>query len=305
MDFIKNPLTQSLIHKFLYKGEEREKLCPLKIYSTSIAKTHDYVTESMNKGNYFETLCLGSGVGGKVTLDLPRKALPRKTVLENAKRKQLGLPEIKGDKTLDQVRIEEQAIKFKALCAKYQVVVTDGNVQLRITLPWHKNPNIHLSGGTDIFPTTIMTSKGIQLAIIDLKLTADVTSGFGEFSWGAPEFMDHTQGMLYSYLVRRLVNHIDMNPHMKEVLTKPAVELITRDQVFFYYWVFGYKKIENKFVEVNWDQNRENELHEAIRKCVSLIEYYESLSWPARPDYKTCKECTVFECKSRENIEKV
>jgi len=308
MDFKKHPLTQSLISRFLYKGEERELFCPSKTYHIDMIKSHHYRTASMLNGSYFETLCIGSGAGGKITDDLPRKRLVKARELENIKRKQSGLPEIKGDKTMDQIRIEQQAQRFKLLSAKYQVTVEPkGNTQVRITIPWHKNPEIFLSMEFDIFPTAIITNEGLKLAIIDLKLTADINASFGEYCWGAPEFMDLIQAYMYHYGARQLINNVDMNPHIVELLTKPAVSLIQQNQLEFYYWVFNYKKetLEDKLVKVIWDSTKESELHEAVRKTISLIEYWENMNWPTRPQFKLCKECTIFSCPDKTNIQNV
>jgi hypothetical protein len=307
MDFKQRPLNQSLISRFLYKGEERETLCPKKIYCIDIAKTHHYRTGSMLNGSYFETLCIGSGAGGRITNDLPRKRLVKARELENIKRKESGLPEVKGDKTMDQIRIEQQAQRFKLLSAKYQITVLSENTQVKVKVPWHKNPEIMLSGEFDIFPTAIITSDGLKLAIIDLKLTADINGNFGEYCWGAPEFMDLIQAYMYHYIARQVIDHVGTNPHITEILTKPAVELIKQNQLEFYYWVFNYKKesLEDKLVKVVWDATKETELHEAIRKTVSLIEYYEQLQWPTKPQYKLCKECTVFSCPDKTSIQNV
>jgi hypothetical protein len=71
--------------------------------------------------------------------------------------------------------------------------------------------------------------------------------------------------------------------------------------------VFNYKKetLEDKLIKVSWDSTREQELYESIRKTVALIEYYEKLDWPAEPDYKLCKECTIFDCPSRQTIQNI
>lgn len=307
MDFKKHPLTQSLISRFLYKGEERELFCPSKTYHIDMIHSHHYRTASMLNGSYFETLCIGSGAGGRKTEDLPRKRLVKARELENIKRKESGLPEIKGEKTMDQIRIEQQAQRFKLLAAKYQISVLDENVQVRVTVPWHKNPEVYLSGEFDIFPTAIITNEGLKLAIIDLKLTADINASFGEYCWGAPEYMDLIQAYMYHYIARQVLKHIDKNPHITNVLTKPAVNLIQQNQLEFYYWVFNYKKetLEDKLVKVVWDATKEQELHEAIRKVVSLIEYYEQLQWPTKPNFRLCKECTVFDCPSRTNVQTI
>ncbi len=253
MDFKKRPLNQSLIARFLYKGDERELICPYQRYCYDIAHTHKYRTLSMLNGSFFETLCIGRGAGGKIIDDLPRKKLVKARELENIRRKENDLPEIKGDKTMDQIRIEQQANRFKILCAKYQVSVFESNTQTKIIVPWHKNPDVLLSMEYDIFPTPIITNDGLMMAIIDLKLTADIHVTYGEYCWGAPEYLDIIQGMMYHYGARQLVDHVNFNPHMTDLLTKPAVNMIKNNALKFYYWVFNYKKetLEDKLIEVN------------------------------------------------------
>ena len=307
MYFKQRPLNQSLISRFLYKGEEKQLICPKRTYCIDIVKTHHYRTESMLKGAFFETLCIGRGAGGKKVDDLPRKRLVKAREIENEHRKRQNLPEIKGEKTMDQIRIEQQASRFKILSAKYQITVLDENTQVEIRVPWHKNPEIMLQGGFDIFPTAIITNDGLKMAIIDLKLTANVNAKFGEYCWGAPEFLDLIQVYMYHYIARESIKNVALNPHITELLTRPAVDLIKRNELEFYYWVFNYKKekLEDKLIKVVWDDKKEAEFHEAVRKCISLIEYYEQLEWPAKPNYKLCKECTVFECTSRQTIQEI
>ena len=305
MDYKENPLSQSLIKQFLYRGDERQPVCPYSIYAQYIAKTHKFQTESMQKGSLFETLCLGRGAGGRLTDDLPRKRLTKKQEIENIKRIANGQLPYKGDKTIDHIRIEQQAEKFTELADKYQIMVSSGNTQVRITVPWHKDPNVYLSMEFDIFPTTIMTTEGLKFAVIDLKLTMDINSNFGEYCWGSPEFMDITQAIMYLYGIKHVVKHIDLNPHMRELLTKPAVSLIDKNQIFFYYWVFSYKRLENKLIKVNWDSNKEKELHESINKTISLIEFYEQQGWETKPNYNLCKSCPVKECIERQEIEEI
>ena len=307
MDFNKRPLNQSLISRFLYKGEEKEHICPKRIYCIDIEKTHHYRTESMLKGAFFETLCIGRGAGGRITDDLPRKRLVKARELENKKRIESGLPEIKGEKTMDQIRIEQQAARFKILAPKYQITVMENNSQVKIIVPWHKNPEIMLSCEFDIFPTAIITNEGLKMAIIDLKLTADVNATYGEYCWGSPEFLDLIQAYMYHYCARQVIDHVNLNPHMTELLTRPAVELIKKNELEFYYWVFNYKKetLEDKLIKVVWDSTKEAEFHEAVRKTISLIEYWELKGWPTQPNYKLCKECTIFTCPDRQTIQQI
>ena len=307
MDYKKRPLNQSLISRFLYKGEERELVCPKWIYHCDILKTHHYRTESMTKGSFFETLCIGRGAGGKIVDDLPRKKLKKEEEFENIKRERNGLPSLKGEKTIDQIRIEQQAARFKILSAKYQITVANENTQVRITVPWTKNPEIMLSIEFDIFPSAMITNDGLKMVIIDLKLTMDIHTTFGEYCWGAPEYLDVIQAMMYQYGAREVINNVNLNPHMVELLTKPAVNLIKQYGFEFYYWVFNYKKteLEDKLVKVTWDATREKELHQSIRKTVALIDFYEKQDWPTKSNFKLCKECTIFDCKDRQNIQSI
>jgi len=311
MDFKQRPLNQSLIGRFLFKGEERVRICPKKIYCVDIIKSHDHTTDSMLKGSYFETLCLGKGAGGKTITDLERKKLTKKQVEINELRTINGDPPLKGEKTMDQLRIEEQAIRFKQLANKYQIVLNEYNVQVPITIPWEKNKDILIRGELDIFPTTMYTKNEgsneytLNPAIVDLKLTANLESTFGEWCWGAMEEMDLIQGFTYNYLVRRLPDHVDLNPHVVDLMTKPLINLINHNKINFYYWVFSYKKLDDKIIQVKWDAMKQEEFHQVINKAISVIEYWEELGWPTKPEYSVCKYCPVTECIDRETIQTV
>ena len=88
-------------------------------------------TLAMICGSYFETLCLGSGAGGRKTLDLPRKTLSEKRYREMIAS---GIPEseIKGDKTIDQLRIEQQVLRFPQRLAELKIAINEHNTQVPI-----------------------------------------------------------------------------------------------------------------------------------------------------------------------------
>ena len=65
-------INQSLIKEFLFHSELKE-YCPMRAYSHLIERTHNITTLSQQKGNYFESLCIGGGYDGTVVTDLPRK----------------------------------------------------------------------------------------------------------------------------------------------------------------------------------------------------------------------------------------
>ena len=130
--------------------------------------------------------------------------------------------------------------------------------------------NVYFIGELDMFPVTLLTDEGLFLTTIDLKLTADVHSKFGDFCWGSPEYMDHSQAISYQYMVRNL--DLELNPHI-EVLEKARPGLINHAKngnIAFFYWVFGYSKLppenQEKIIRVTYDPIKEKEFIESVRK---------------------------------------
>ena len=297
------PLTisQSLIKKFLRHGAERI-ICPKCIYETEIEPVMEVPpTRPMLDGSYFETLTLGSGRRGHKTLDLPRKKLTSKQERENRVLVEKGEEPIKGTKTIAQIRIEEQAERFKILRAQRQIMITEYNTQVRILKKW--DDNIMLSGELDIFPVSILGKDKYQLAIIDLKLTGDINNDYGDFSWGEPDRMDHTQAQMYHYLIRDI--DFTLNEGLKDIVTQPVLNMIADNNILFLYWVFSYGSgdLKDKFVRYDWDSNKEAELKESINKTVACIEENEAEGWPAKPEYERCEKCPLLNCTERCEIQ--
>lgn len=310
-------ISQSIIKLFLKKGEEQE-ICPRFIKYIEIdGRASKIPTDSMLYGQYFETLCLGSCSNNIKVTDLKRKRLKKHQLAENEVLLQSGQP-IKhiGEKTANQLRIEHQAMVFKQLIEKYNIYVLENNTQIKIYKRWLKDPNIILSGELDIFPTSILFRKDynqpllpgdendLKLAIIDLKLTWDINSEWGDFCWGKPQFLDTTQGVFYHYLVRDM--DLELNPHLKVIYSNTVRNLIDSDAISFYYWVFDYnsKSVGNKFVEVSYNSMKEAELNESIRKVVTAIELYDKEGWSTNPSFDRCTNCPLI-CKDRINIQTV
>ena len=285
-------ISQSLIKKFLDKGDWRS-ICPKNIYDTVIDPKEEIPpTRPMMDGSYFETLVLGSGRGGEQTLDLPRKKLTIKQERENRIREEKGEELIKGAKSIAQIRIEEQAERFRFLCAQHQVVVTEYNTQMPIFKKWEKDEEVMLSGELDVFPTSVLGKHGFQMAIIDLKLTGNINNNFGDFCWGSPEHMDHIQAQMYLYLIRNI--DFSLNKGLENMIRPSVMNMITNNKVVFLYWVFSYGsgKLDDKFVRYDMDHLKEAELHESIRKTVATIEKYKEEGWAAVPEYERCAECS-------------
>jgi len=293
-------INSSLIKALYFKGNERPS-CPHYIYNIYINKNYESEpSESMNFGSYFETLCIGSGARGRITDDLPRKQLTEKQNIANRVSVSKGNPVIYyGEKTINQIRIEAQASEFKRLCAKYKItIVPPFNTQVKIYKRFSENTI--LSGELDVFPTLMLGESDPRLSIIDLKLTADLGSTFGEFAWGDFDSMDKLQGWMYHYLVRDidldLIFSFNENCLLPEIITPAVTNIINNNDLLFFFWVFDYKKdvskLGNKFFKVDYDKNTESELTETIRKTESLLDYFELHNWSKNP-CKTCEKCPI------------
>lgn len=286
-------ISPSLIKKFFKKGNEIE-YCPSRVMNTFISPVvRDVSSESMLYGQFFESLCIGRTRDGICVDDLPRKKLPKKLEEENDAILQStdGLILHKGEKTVDQLRIEQQALVFKQLSKKYMMMVEDFNTQTEIRMIL--NSEFGLQGHPDIFPTPILTKKGLKMVGVDLKLTIDTSTEFGDFCWGRPELMDNTQGWIYKHIIKNI--KAEDNPHLSDVLIESVISMCHADEVNFYYWVFGYspKSLNNKFVPVKYDKFAEQETKELIRKTMSIIEMQDKLGWATKPSYKVCNDCPL------------
>ena len=304
MNFHQFPISQSIIRTFLRNGDEIE-YCYRRIYLTKITKSlKEKPSMPMLYGKYFETKCLGRSSGYDVH-DLPRKNLTKKMIAENAVRKKENRPLLQGEKYLDHIRVDDQIVRFNALVNKYKIIITDSNVQVPILTVWDQDPDVLLSAELDIFPTTIILNNELLAAIIDLKLTADINSTYGDFSYGAPEFLDLIQAKMYHYVVRNI--NKSLNPELSGLITQTVENLIKQNKVQFLLWVFNYKKdtLEDKFIHVAWDKNKEAELHQSIRRTIACIENGEKKEWPTNPVYHLCKSCPWFECPDRKNIQSI
>lgn len=305
MDFIKFPINQSIIKTFLRNGEERE-YCFKNIYLTKISRQLvEAPSDPMLYGRYFESQILGKSARGSFTNDLPRKKLTKKMIAENAVRKANKQPLLKGEKYLHHIKIDEQVARFKALCTKYKIVISDYNVQIPITTIWDQDPDVLLSAELDIFPTTIFLDDELNAAIIDIKLTSDIHNDYGEYSYGKPEFLDLIQAKMYHYVVRNI--NEKMNPHLEGLINNSVKSLISQNRIKFYLWVFNYKGdvLEDKFIEVLWDKNKEYELHESIRKTKAILEHGEANDWPTNPIYSQCNRCLFKDCPDRVKVQTI
>lgn len=162
----------------MIKAFNEEGYCPMKLKVVYVYRTHNTIpSESMTRGVFFETLCLGSGVRGQQVMDLPRKQ--------------------NGKKTIAQERIEMQARDFPGILDAHKMKIIDKDLYLEYEL----EKGVWLCGTID-FTASIWddTDGPIDEAVIDLKLTQNIYSQFGPYCWHFPHNMDHTQAFMYKHL---------------------------------------------------------------------------------------------------------
>ena len=110
-------ISKSLIRQLIYKGESYP-VCPCKVYHTMLLR--DIVsppTDSMLKGLYFESKCLGISADGSETIDLPRH---KKT----------------GAKLADHDRIDQAVERFFQVKQDYGMVIDKTQTQVYHKRRW-------------------------------------------------------------------------------------------------------------------------------------------------------------------------
>ena len=260
-------ISTTMIKTFFTKGLLKE-YCPQYVYHKRIINSFesDSPTPVQLNGLYFETKCFGKSAGNRKFDELPR-------INKGIK------------KSVDNLRIDEQILMFKQLTIDRNFVVDKEmrNVQLFIK---GKYPNTIYQDVTVILTAELdylgpFKDNGVfyPTAVVDLKLTKDVDSEWGDFCWGKPEFMDHTQATFISYMTK----------------------------FPFFYWIFDYKPSgrSNRVIQINHDVNhidpvvankakfRLNQLHEDIRKTVVEIVTNFKTGWERRPVIENCKKCNL------------
>lgn len=269
---------QSLIKRLQYKGEKINQ-CWKKVWHTELLCDYNNpMTKSMTFGVFFETLCIGKSNSDPI-YDLKRKR--------------------NGDKTIDQVRIEEQAYLFKNTLDKYGIIlIPDGqgsyrNVQvsqkIKHEMEGYEDIDIYVEGVADIISPVSYGKYNYDTAVIDLKLTLNRESNYGYYCWGTPEYMDHIQAFIYSYIFK----------------------------MPFLYWVFDYNSRDRgeKIIPINTNiehkdrgkameaRIRFKDMMQAIRSTAADILTYHTMGWPIVPKYERCKPCPIFNCEEREEIQ--
>ena len=276
-------ISKSLIRQLIHKGEPYP-VCPRKVYHTLLLR--DVVTppsDSMIKGLYFESKCLGVSANGNAVIDLPRH---KKT----------------GAKLIDHDRIDQAVERFNKVKEDYGLMVEQNRVQRYHKRRWidpqcQWDIPIYLDGTLDLISPITTSGYSYPEATIDLKLTMDrdvvdtFSNGlFHSTPWGNMEQADFTEVMMY-----------------RLIFGKP-----------FVYMVFDYKATNAGFrdIPVITDINdpehekagkaskRMTNLYQTIRWIITSIMQWEVTGWPMTPIPKVCNSCPVEGCSKRnESIE--
>ena len=238
------------------KDFEKDETCPTRWKGLWLDKTITFPSnEDMDKGKYFEWLALGGGAKGsdQEVTDLPRV--------------------YGGKKSVDQIRIEEQAERFKRLFKPddpdYQgLEITDTQIKLSDLDKRHE--------GTLDFQTKEIVSGNVW--INDLKLTRDVTSTRSKYGWGNSwSDLDMLQMILYADLFE------------KKHGIKPRVAL----------WVFDYspaKKIKIGEIKISRGAKSIKDLR--MDAVIDVMELYHQDGWTTVPSESECRLCPLT-CAAR------
>jgi len=293
-------ISQSFIKRVLKEGSEIP-FCPNKLYHTTIlGSKKEEPSDAMKAGNLGESLILGFGRDGECTETLGRKRVSKKAI-EAAKKE--GKPEPEGELYIDEIRVRMQADRAKVIFNNYRMTLPDGslaiipgvNIQPKIFKVIDEKDKILLETNPDIFPVPIFYEGKQWTAIVDVKFTGNVNTKFGDFCWGAPEFMDHTQAEVYLHATDD-INYV-YNPHLKEAFGKRE-NFVNK---LFLYMVFDYQvpeeQLDFKPVDVKWTMERKKNIMARINHSVAIYEHCEASGWPIRTDYENayqeCKKCPL------------
>lgn len=312
-------LSFSLLDKLYRRGNPIPR-CPMHLYSCYLTQeVKGEPSDAMVKGCFLETLCLGSTAREEVVIDLPRKKLTKKQETYNTIAAVEGKPLVIGEKTIDQIRIEEQARRFEQLCREKQMVIVKGiNTQNVI---YKKIPGTDWIGrGTiDAFPVPIVLNKehiltGVtgNVCLFDLKLTADLLKRtYRGTIWADARTVEWLQLVYYAWLLKdidfNLNDRINPNNNLRKVITPFHEQLIKDNNLLLYFWVFEYKNanLGNRMIEVTYDPLKEKEMLESVRKAISDLELMESMGFPTEPLYEVCKDCPKRKCPVRDETERI
>lgn len=241
--------------KFLFsqtsvKDLEKEETCPFRWKSQWLDGLIPFKgSEAMDKGSYFEYLVLGAGATIVTVKDLPR--------LKN------------GDKSIEQIRIEQQADRAKRILFDS----TDKD-WLGFTL---KSSQLEMrdenrKGTIDV----VVTDQGGATWILDLKLTMDLTSDRTKYGWGNDwKDLDLLQQTHYENLYMKTTASDGKPPRMGLLVMDYSTK----------------KRVE--FGEIIISDEKRSECEARFKGAEEVFNLYQTNGWVKVPNYTECEACPL------------
>ena len=230
------------------KDLEKDTTCPDRWRALWLDKEISFPSnEDMDKGKYFEWLCLGGGaITGEDVTDLPRTTT--------------------GRKSIEQIRIEEQAARFQQLFDPSNIdfqgfEITRSQIEMKVK---------DRKGTIDFECKDVKTE---ELWINDLKLTRDAESTRSQYGWG--------HNWLDLDLVQ-LVHYAALYEQSFGIRPRCAI------------WVFDYSPSKLvKFGEVVISDKAREKKELRFETAFEVIDLYKQRGWTKIPSENECKNCKL------------
>ena len=213
---------------------------------------------------------------------LPTAAMMKGLVFENAAldlNREIDFPKLKnGNISADYERIFKQADNFKEIAKDHEIVIAESQKYIEIDY----SDEVVLFGTLDFVGSFKENETTFHPeAIVDLKLTGNLFSTFGDYSWAFPYNINHLQAFVY--------NELYLRKYGKELP--------------FFYMVFDYTpSMNHKIFKKRVDALDKATMHESIRSAVEKIKYFDENGWIEIPRHDRCLLCPINEtCKSYTN----
>ena len=271
-------VSQSLIKRISYQGEERPDICPRQLYETYL--THNFEKPkslAMLEGLYFEQKAIGA-TAGEAEHDLPRN---KRT----------------GERRVNQDRIDEAVKRFKDVAVLTGMEYQNGSVQVRGKKPFtdhNHDIEVFLKGTADIISPFKHKNIDYSPCCIDLKLSKDVTQTYCDnlkpwnppVPWGNMAKVDKIQAYLYSIMFEM-----------------PFIYLVFDTKAEDADWdVFPVQTIYTH-PDSTESKQRHRETIALIKWTIEKIVMWQEEGWREEPQPDACKNCPVTNCEAVQKIE--
>ena len=269
-------ISQSLIKKLLFKGEELPNLCPFRILHMELLRDTKFEPSlAMLYGLYFEQGYLG------------KSAYDEKIEIPKSKRS--------GEKLTAEKRIDEAILRAKRITPKHGMIILDNNVQIKASKEWRpKDPKkftwfkIFINGVSDIITPFTFEDTSYPICCVDVKLGGDRDLCYVDkyepwktFPWGCPAEMDHTQATMYDELFEMPFVYLVFDYRKNDPGYK-VIPVLT---------MHGYPNDKTAI-------ERHRALHRDIEWVVTKIVMWNEDNWPKERS-NTCLKCPVKSCEFR------